>query len=46
MTQYKLSGSYREFLAQQLRDDPEFAAAYLRDAFESLGKPEERAVSL
>lgn len=46
MTKYKLSASHREALVKELRDDPEFAVIYLRDAFESLGKPEERAVSL
>ena len=46
MTQYKLSGSYREYLVGELRADPEFAVNYLREAFNSLGNPEERAVSM
>ena len=46
MTQYKLSGSYREYLVGELRADPEFAVNYLREAFNSLGNHEERAVSM
>lgn len=46
MTQYKMAVSHREALIRELRDDPQFAAAYLSEAFASLGIPEERAVSM
>ena len=48
MTTYKnpRSLSHREFMTEVLREDPELTATYLREAFASLGKPEEREVGM
>jgi probable addiction module antidote protein len=46
MTKFKMSVSHRERLIEELRADPELAAIHLREAFASLGHPEERAVGM
>ena len=48
MSTYKnpRSLSHRDFMTAVLREDPELAAMYLREAFASLDKPEEREVAM
>lgn len=46
MRQHNMSGSFDDYVVNQLRDDPEFAAIYLNEAFATMDDPTERAVSL
>lgn len=46
MTHLKMSGSFDEYLTQELRSDPAFAGQYLQEAFETLADPQERPASL